>query len=417
MTVTFAHESGSPSYRVPGYFAADGNAANTSATAGNKWRAHLAPDKTGRWTYRISFVSGKGVALPRRRQGSRSRRSTARTGTFRSRRPTRRPRLSRARAAAVRGQALPAVRRQRRIFPEVGADSPETLLAYADFDGTVALKPQVPLHTFTPHVRDWRTGDPTWKDGKGKGLIGALNYLASKGVNAISFLPYNAGGDGDNVWPFVARDDKFHYDCSKLDQWQIVFDHAQRRASTCISSCRRTRSTTTFAAGKTVAIPESLDAGDTRAGAKAVHARARRPLRSCARAELEHRRRKHAVERAAARDGNGSQRTPIRTRPSHRHPHVSERAGQGVSVAAGRAVALYRCVAADDVEHSARTDVAMGARFVTGEETVGRGQRRARAGNSACLPTPATGLRRKRCKGGTSATRSMTSASSRCGAI
>src|SRR5262245_7823119 len=56
MTVTFTHESGSPSYTVPGYFAADGNAANSSATSGNKWRAHLSPDKTGRWNYRISFV-------------------------------------------------------------------------------------------------------------------------------------------------------------------------------------------------------------------------------------------------------------------------------------------------------------------------------------------------------------------------
>ena len=43
----------------------------------------------------------------------------------------------------------------------------------------------------------------------------------------MSFLTYNAGGDGDNVWPFVDRDDKLHYDVSKLDQWQIVFDHAQ----------------------------------------------------------------------------------------------------------------------------------------------------------------------------------------------
>ena len=63
MTVTFAHESGAPTYRVPGYFAGDGNAANSSAASGNKWRAHLAPDKVGSWTYRISFVSGKGVAL------------------------------------------------------------------------------------------------------------------------------------------------------------------------------------------------------------------------------------------------------------------------------------------------------------------------------------------------------------------
>ena len=45
----------------------------------------------------------------------------------------------------------------------------------------------------------------------------------------MSLMPYNGGGDGDNVWPFVDRDDKFHYDVSKLDQWQIVFDHAQAK--------------------------------------------------------------------------------------------------------------------------------------------------------------------------------------------
>ncbi|NMC19585.1 MAG: hypothetical protein GYA33_04125, partial [Thermogutta sp.] len=81
-------------------------------------------------------------------------------------------------------------------------------------------------HKWRPHIRDWNPGDPTWKAGKGKGMIGALNYLASQGVNAFSFIPYNAGGDGDNVWPFVERDAKFHYDCSKLEQWGLVFDHA-----------------------------------------------------------------------------------------------------------------------------------------------------------------------------------------------
>jgi hypothetical protein len=81
-------------------------------------------------------------------------------------------------------------------------------------------------------LRIGKSGDPTWKDGKGKGIIGALNYLADKGANAVSFIPYNAGGDGDNVWPFCERDEKLRYDCSKLDQWQIVFDHAQ--AAGCI---------------------------------------------------------------------------------------------------------------------------------------------------------------------------------------
>src|SRR5687767_15261238 len=48
-------------------------------------------------------------------------------------------------------------------------------------------------------------------------------------MHVLCFLPYNGGGDGDNWWPFTQRDDKFHYDVSKLDQWQIVFDHAQAK--------------------------------------------------------------------------------------------------------------------------------------------------------------------------------------------
>ncbi len=63
MTVTFAHESGQLVYEVPGYFAADGDAADTSADAGTCWRAHLSPDRPGRWDYRISFVQGHHVAV------------------------------------------------------------------------------------------------------------------------------------------------------------------------------------------------------------------------------------------------------------------------------------------------------------------------------------------------------------------
>lgn len=48
--ITFKSPSGK-TYKVPGYFAADGNAAETSATSGNKWRAHFAPDEIGTWTY------------------------------------------------------------------------------------------------------------------------------------------------------------------------------------------------------------------------------------------------------------------------------------------------------------------------------------------------------------------------------
>ena len=232
MTVTFTHESGIPTYTVPGYFAADGDAANTSATAGNKWRAHVAPEKAGRWYWRASFVQGRDVAIDARAAGEAMpvRQIDGLSGTLEvaESNKTAPDFRARGRLEYVGGRYL-RFAGTGEYFLKVGSDSPETLLAFADFDGTTASKPTVPLHTYEPHVADWVAGDPVWKGGKGKGLIGAINYLSSKGANSMSFLCYNAGGDGDNVWPFVSRDDKFHYDVSKLDQWQIVLDYAQRK--------------------------------------------------------------------------------------------------------------------------------------------------------------------------------------------
>ena len=58
LNVTFPHAATGKPYVVPGYYAADGNAANTSAAAGNKWRVHFAPSEEGQWTYVASFRTG-----------------------------------------------------------------------------------------------------------------------------------------------------------------------------------------------------------------------------------------------------------------------------------------------------------------------------------------------------------------------
>ena len=228
LTVRFTHESGSPAYDVPGYFAADGNAGETSAEAGAKWRAHLSPDKAGRWTWRASMARGPRVAVEPAAKGEPVAGVDGLGGSFEvlPTDKTGRDFRARGRLQYVGGHYL-RFAGTGEPFLKAGPDSPETLLAFTDFDGTAATKKEGPLKTWAPHLRDWRPGDPTWKGGRGKGLVGALNYLASRGVNAFSFLTYNAGGDGDNVWPFVERDLKLHYDCSKLDQWQVVFDHAQ----------------------------------------------------------------------------------------------------------------------------------------------------------------------------------------------
>lgn len=224
--VEFTHESGDPSYRVPGYFAADGKAAESSADSGTAWRAHLSPDRAGKWTYTTSFVETSEV------DGEILRRLDAYDGLAGSFQVAETDKQGRDFRSAGRLTYVGKHHLQHagsgEFFLKAGPDSPETLLAYEDFDGTTnQSKPGLPLKSWRPHVQDWKDGDPTWQGGKGKGLVGAINYLVEKGVNAMSFMPYNAGGDGDNIWPFVSRDAKFHYDASKLDQWQIVFDHAQ----------------------------------------------------------------------------------------------------------------------------------------------------------------------------------------------
>ena len=229
MTVQFRHTDGTQ-YTMPGYFAADGDAGNSSAEDGTVWRAHFAPDRAGKWAYTIRFHRGKLAALG----GLTSQSMDAfhdKQGTIEIDETDKQGRdlRSEGRLRYV-GKHYLRFAGSGRYFLKVGADAPETLLAFKDFDNTIAGNPKkAPVKSWQPHVQDWRPGDPTWKGGKGKGLIGAVNYLSGKGCNAFSFLTYNAGGDGDNVWPFIHRDDKLHYDCSKLDQWSIVFDHGTAR--------------------------------------------------------------------------------------------------------------------------------------------------------------------------------------------
>jgi hypothetical protein len=48
-------------------------------------------------------------------------------------------------------------------------------------------------------------------------------------MNSVYFLTYNIdGGDGKDVWMWSSPDVRDRYDCSKLDQWEIVFSHMDR---------------------------------------------------------------------------------------------------------------------------------------------------------------------------------------------
>ncbi len=236
LMLTVTHSESGKTYVVPGFFAADGDAAETGATDGNVWRVHFIPEETGRWEYRASFREGTDVALstdpdagfPVFFDGARG--AISITETDKSGRDFR-----------AKGMLRYVGERYLRFdngdyFVKAGADSPENLLAYVDFDGTEAMTapgvqrageaPTTTLHRYTPHLEDWNPGDPAWHGTKGRALIGALNYLASTGANAISFLTLNIEGDGRDVWPFVRADIFDRYDVSKLAQWNIIFTHA-----------------------------------------------------------------------------------------------------------------------------------------------------------------------------------------------
>jgi hypothetical protein len=237
LIVTFSHDSAQ--FNVPGFYAADGNAAETSADYGNKWQVRFTPDHEGTWTYRVSFRKGKNIAVSDvpdegepvffdGTKGTFEVSPTNKTGNdFRGRGRLR-----------YKGKRYLQFAETGQYFLKGGADSPENFLAYADFDGTCykgdskhrmgEAAPKTGLHRYKKHIMDWKAGDPVWKDGKGKAIIGALNYLASRGINSVYFLTMNIGGDGQDVWPYTEYNERLRFDCSKLDQWEKVFTHMDK---------------------------------------------------------------------------------------------------------------------------------------------------------------------------------------------
>ncbi|MCG6154415.1 DUF5060 domain-containing protein [Rubinisphaera margarita] len=265
-SVTFRHADSDATFKVPGFFAADGRAAETSADRGNVWRAHFAAPHAGRWTWEVEFVQGRLAAIQTGEKTEPVAPLHGQKGEFTLSESSSEKGSPYARGRLIHNQLRYLTYAETGApFLKFGPDAPETLLGYSDFDGTVSRSKKGPLKNWEPHRRDWNAGDPTWKSDRGKGLIGALNYLSDAGCNAFSFLTYNAGGDGDNVWPFVARDQPLHFDCSKLDQWGIVFDHAQSRGLFLHFKLQETENDDVFAGHNrnTKDVPTALDGGDT----------------------------------------------------------------------------------------------------------------------------------------------------------
>jgi hypothetical protein len=231
LNVTFTHVASGKSYVVPGFFAADGNAANTSANSGNVWRVHFAPDETGAWSYAAAFRAGTNIATATS-AGASGGFFDGDTGTFNIAATDKT-------GTDFRGKGRLEYTGKHHLrfagtgdyFMKAGTDAPENLLAYSDFDGDFKTDGfgDTYLKNWSPHTSDWQAGDPVWQGTKGKGLIGAINYLASEGLNAFSFLTMSAEGDDKNVFPYTTYAERSRFDVSKLDQWEMIFEHGTRK--------------------------------------------------------------------------------------------------------------------------------------------------------------------------------------------
>jgi hypothetical protein len=216
---------------VPGFFAADGNAAESGASAGDRWRVHFTPDRAGTWFYLATFRAGAELALDLDPEAGTPASFDGANGTFevRATDPDAPGFLSQGALQYV-GRHHLRTAETHAWWLKGGANSPENLLGYFEFDNTFdqggsasALDAQGGLHRFAPHLGDFTNG-PLWRGGKGRALFGALEYLAARGVNSVYALTYNLdGGDGREVWPWIGNGaDKLRFDVSKLAQWERV---------------------------------------------------------------------------------------------------------------------------------------------------------------------------------------------------
>lgn len=226
LDVTFFHAGTGIQLVVPGYYAGDGNTGNgpTNQTiAGNVWLCHFTPSATGSWNWTATFLQGTNVA--QYGGGNRGGFFDGANGTFVVA-------ASDKTGGDLRGlgrlQVDPIHHHLRFVgsgdyFLKVGPDSPLNLLAYDDFDGATNYGNY--SKSYAPHEADYNLGDPTFANGKGTALIGAINYLSDKGVNVMSVTTFDVEGDDKNVHPYITPDNQLNFDISKLAQWGVIFDH------------------------------------------------------------------------------------------------------------------------------------------------------------------------------------------------
>ena len=166
MDVFFTSPSGR-TYKVPGFFAADGEAAQTGATEGRVWRALFSPGELGQWRYRVAFREGERIAISSE-TGKSAGYFDQSEGHFSVTAPSKvlsdKDFRKQGKLRYVNKHYLQFAG-SRDYFLKAGANSPEVFLGYQGFDATPSDR------AYPVHIKDWQVGDPLWHATKGKGII------------------------------------------------------------------------------------------------------------------------------------------------------------------------------------------------------------------------------------------------------
>ena len=137
LNVTFKHIKSKKEYLIPGYYAADGNAANTGAESGNVWKVHFCPDEVGEWNYVAEFDSGKWAAVRNSDKLEKGGYMDGKSGSFIIKKSDKKGNDIRGKGRlAYVGERYLKYAESGEYFLKVGSDAPENFLAYYAFDGT-----------------------------------------------------------------------------------------------------------------------------------------------------------------------------------------------------------------------------------------------------------------------------------------
>lgn len=220
---TWAHAASGTRLRTPGYYAADGNAADSGATGGDKWACEFLPTTTGSWKVTAAFRAGTWVAASEDPAAGRPVSFNDESKTFAVQASDKGGKDFRGQGVLrwTDGSRYPSWSGTGKVWVKNGAGCPENVLGDSAFDNTPGAH-----HTWGPHVRDWVAGDPTWKGGRGKGVVGMVRWLSKANLNSLFILTNSVLGDSKDVVPFTSYNERARYDVSKLAQWSRLFAFA-----------------------------------------------------------------------------------------------------------------------------------------------------------------------------------------------